>query len=497
MVDYVRKGTNMALGCITRTSWFHLFSWVLLLNMMATGSGVSNWKIRLAGSLLSTEGRVEVLIDGRFGTITDFDTWGHNEARAVCNQLGFPDDNVASLGGGYYGQGSGPVYFLSVKCPEGASVLDNCTYVRENTENNHGFDAAVTCKAPIRLHGSKSSGRSMRGIIQLYNEKWLDLCTTIWTEAESEVACRQLGYSTGSAVRINNHETNLQFYQRDYRCIGDEEELEQCPSHRNNLRDCPSHIWFLTCSTEETATTPQNESTFTLSTISGSLVFLVLVIMVLLGYLFSIRKRASRHRRWITLSRGREGNQPSERERRMRRTRRVRGRSQGRSAPNVNSISNGQQGNDGDLPPYSRLEEEDTPPPYTQLPVPRIEIPVVGREERYEAQPPRCTETDAIDFFRELDAEQLRLQYENAAAERSPSRCGQQPPPDYFTATQLLQETPCSVNHQTDIDNASLAGSLCSDDEGDDISLSSCRSPIPVIPKHTVNLDSTVTSVEV
>ena len=75
-------------------SWTHqeiIYLWysVLLLLTLALGNECTDGSIRLRGGTTVREGRVEICIEGRWGTICD-NSWDSRDASVVCRQLGYP-----------------------------------------------------------------------------------------------------------------------------------------------------------------------------------------------------------------------------------------------------------------------------------------------------------------------------------------------------------------------------------------------------------------------
>ena len=65
-----------------------------LLFLLCVGSNCTNGTVRLANGFSEQDGRVEICINGVWGTVCH-DLWSNRDARVVCSQLGFPNAGIA------------------------------------------------------------------------------------------------------------------------------------------------------------------------------------------------------------------------------------------------------------------------------------------------------------------------------------------------------------------------------------------------------------------
>ena len=80
--------------------------------------------LRLAGGGFPNQGRVEVSINGVWGTICDR-KWSPADARVVCRKLGLPHERLTALKASLFGGGSGRVWLENMQCyGDELNVLD-------------------------------------------------------------------------------------------------------------------------------------------------------------------------------------------------------------------------------------------------------------------------------------------------------------------------------------------------------------------------------------
>ena len=110
--------------------------------------------VRLVNGKSSREGRVELFVRGKWGTVCD-DDFDISEAHVICGMLGFPGA-VSSQCCSKYGQGSGQIWLDNLRCRGSESSILKCSHRGIGINNcGHSEDAGVICRP--RNEGSKAS----------------------------------------------------------------------------------------------------------------------------------------------------------------------------------------------------------------------------------------------------------------------------------------------------------------------------------------------------
>ena len=101
------------------------------------------------------EGRLEIYINGQWGTICD-DYWNDEEADVACRQLGFAGGSVVEASrfrSSFFppGEGDQPIWLDDMQCNGAESGLLECRYRRSETGNpgcRHSEDVGIRCVKP-------------------------------------------------------------------------------------------------------------------------------------------------------------------------------------------------------------------------------------------------------------------------------------------------------------------------------------------------------------
>ncbi|XP_056441951.1 neurotrypsin [Gadus chalcogrammus] len=205
--------------------------------------------VRLVGGVSGSEGRVEVFHGGQWGSVCD-DQWDDRDAEVVCRQLGLSGIPRA-WGQARFGEGSGRMWLDEVRCTGNELSLEQCPKASWGDHDClHSEDAGVSCHTlpdgTVRLAGGTESHEGRLEIF--YRGQWGTVCDDGWTDSNTLVVCRQLGYRSGTRV-VSEEEGEETPGTRfgwgsgpilldDVSCTGKEPGLELCQRREWTLHDC-------------------------------------------------------------------------------------------------------------------------------------------------------------------------------------------------------------------------------------------------------------------
>ncbi|GFR64782.1 deleted in malignant brain tumors 1 protein, partial [Elysia marginata] len=198
---------------------------------------------RLTGLSTPSKGRVEVGVDGNFGTVCAVN-WRADNSRVLCRSLGYRDgipsretsSQLPSL----------PTQFSFFLCDGSESNLLSCL--------NSGFDGGrlvIFCGGDaytecynseieitdIRLgDNATSTGRVEVKVSGL--EEWGTVCDDKWDDADATVVCKYLGFGGGRALFEGHADGTGKILLDNVECIGNESSLSECLHQGINSHNC-------------------------------------------------------------------------------------------------------------------------------------------------------------------------------------------------------------------------------------------------------------------
>ncbi|XP_053722884.1 deleted in malignant brain tumors 1 protein-like isoform X2 [Synchiropus splendidus] len=227
--------------------------------------------LRLANGKDRCQGRVEVLVNGQWGTVCG-NHWGLEQAMVICRQLSC-GKAVSAPTNAHFGEGEGEIWLSKVECTGEESCLGKCKSLRTKEHNcQHSDDASVVCQgkslclyfstgrawlverlsflnendksnftdfynpftaiptlsSSLRLMGGE---RECEGRVEiLYGNSWGTVCDDHWGMNEAQVVCRQLGCGDATEAPISAYfgGGNGVILLDNVECTGEESVLTLC-----------------------------------------------------------------------------------------------------------------------------------------------------------------------------------------------------------------------------------------------------------------------------
>ncbi|OXB59704.1 hypothetical protein ASZ78_012625 [Callipepla squamata] len=191
-------------------------------------------------------GKVEVKLQGRWGTVVDRD-WNMNDAEVVCQQLGCGSAAHTTFNR-RVSQDRSPVMLALINCSGNEEAIWNCN-VKGWGPYNTRFDYTtnVECQGFSRLAGGDSACSGRLEVRQ--GGAWVSVCHGHVDLMAAQVVCRELGCGAALAVPGPGHfgPSVGPFWDGAFECNGTELLLSACTQRRSHMQTC-THSAAIICS---------------------------------------------------------------------------------------------------------------------------------------------------------------------------------------------------------------------------------------------------------
>lgn len=197
--------------------------------------------IRLAKGSAPDNGRVEVFVNGQWGTICKDQYFDNTDANVICKYLGFPSfEEIYNP----TQERRGKIWFHRMQCNGNEHSPFSCAKISEHVsiycfrgsvvklkcERKYSYFitfASLLFAGNIRLLGSVHFNE---GRVVVYAERrWGSLCADGFTLTNANVLCRQLGYDKAEYHWAVSANLNYPLIMEKMNCVGNEYNIAHCP----------------------------------------------------------------------------------------------------------------------------------------------------------------------------------------------------------------------------------------------------------------------------
>lgn len=183
--------------------------------------------IRLEGGNKPLSGRVELKVDGVWGTVCS-NKFHKEDADVLCRMLNNSLSKQVLLS---YSGGNGPIYFNELSCIGDERTILECGYINSR-DCTHSYDVGIECypDGEIQLIGGRNVNS---GIVTMFSDgQWNTICKSNFDDKVANIVCKQLGYRFELVIHNDGYfgTTDL---PKNYKIVN-------CAEENSNLRSCNS-----------------------------------------------------------------------------------------------------------------------------------------------------------------------------------------------------------------------------------------------------------------